>query len=316
MLPLLRRRSLSIGARFYLLLLLIGVLFFSSYSALSRAFSNSALLKLRDCAVYQQNNGGQNLASNLGVLERLTSVRYLLDRALSVDEVNPVARWGLVRVALMSGDEKLAVSAAQEMTPHVDHNLVAYLDVLEAFVRGGAPRQAVAFYDAVEPALHVEAISDTVASALLGISSTEALSRAVLLRPYDLYANYHLWLDTREAKPAAADLHAQRLKHFPEEAILPFFDPLLFSAVEVFPELRREELWNYDTLYMVLNTLVWQRADTPVLESSLLEVMHNYPQEPIWPFFLAELYQRTGDLQQAESMCRRVLDMEDSPPLI
>jgi tetratricopeptide (TPR) repeat protein len=43
----------------------------------------------------------------------------------------------------------------------------------------------------------------------------------------------------------------------------------------------------------------------------LLErLIERYPAEPDWPFYLAELYHRRGDLDRAEAAYRQVLETD------
>jgi tetratricopeptide (TPR) repeat protein len=223
----------------------------------------------------------------------------------------------MVRVARWSGERGWAASAAHRVTgAYLYNNPLAYLDILRAFIEAGEPHEAVFLYESVRPPIATAIISDTIAFALLDDGGPDAASQILSLRPFDLYANYHLWLRyTRVERPEAAALHADRLSYFPQQAVLPLYEPLFSPVLLLIPDLVSEEFWSYETAWAVLDSVVWTAADAPSVESALIRLTERYPEEPAWAFMLAESYHRAGELDQAVMGYRRVLEMEEAPPL-
>jgi len=201
------------------------------------------------------------------------------------------------------------------------HNPFLYGDLLMALSHGGRPEEVTALYESTPPPRHTEAISDAVALAYLDLVTgrqgdqetrqgevTRWLGRAHALRPGDLYANYHLWKQAREAGDAeAAAVHSDTLTDFPLEAIHPVDERLLDYAAEVILTLFEEGLWDRDKTRNVVSFLAWQHNGAAGVERLLERLIERYPTEPDWSFYLAELYHRQGDLEQAQAAYQQVL---------
>jgi tetratricopeptide (TPR) repeat protein len=134
------------------------------------------------------------------------------------------------------------------------------------------------------------------------------LEQAHALRPGDLYVNYHLWQQAREAGDAeAAAAYGEALTHFYLEAIYPVDERLLHHAAEVIPALIEEGLWDRGQALNVVSFLVWQHDRAAGVERLIERLAERYPAEPEWPFYLAELYHRRGDLERARVVYQQVL---------
>ena len=137
------------------------------------------------------------------------------------------------------------------------------------------------------------------------------LERASTLRPGDLYVNYHLWRQGLENDdPANAAVYSETLIYFPLEAVHPGDDRLLDYVADVIPALLDDGLWSREKTLNVVSFLVWQHNRATGAERLLKQLMERYPADPDWPFYLAELYHRRGDLERAEAAYRQVLAMD------
>jgi len=242
-------------------------------------------------------------ASQSRIVERLR-------RAVDLDSGSYTARWALGRAALAVGD---AETAAAVLAPLADQhqNPFLYGDVLIALGRAGQYERVTELYESAPPPQPMQTISDTVALAYLERGDRDALERAIALRPADLYANYFLWTWTREAEDVEATAtYSDTLVYFPLEAIDPTDERLLDYAAKVIPDLLEEGLWDRDKTLNVVSFLVWQHNGASGVERLLGQLIARYPTEPDWPFYLAELYHRRGDLRQAETAYRQVLAVD------
>ena len=242
-------------------------------------------------------------ASQSRIVERLR-------RAVDLDSGSYTARWALGRAALAAGDAETAVAA---LAPLADQhqNPLLYGDVLIALGRAGQYERVTELYESAPPPQPMQTISDTVVLAYLEQGDRDALERAIVLRPDDLYANYFLWKWAQEeGNIAATATYSDTLVYFPLEAIDPPDERLLDYAVEVIPDLLEEGLWDRDKTLNVVSFLVWQHNGASGVERLLGQLIARYPTEPDWPFYLAELYHRRGDLRQAETAYRQVLAVD------
>lgn len=233
-----------------------------------------------------------------------------LRRAVDLDSGDYTARWALGRAALAAGD---AETAAAALAPLADQhqNPFLYGDVVIALGRAGQYERVTELYESAPPPQPMQTISDTVALAYLGQGDRDALERAIALRPADLYANYFLWKWAQEERDIATTAtYSDTLVYFPLEAIDPTDERFLDYAAKVIPDLLEEGLWDRDKTLNVVSFLVWQHNGARGVERLLGQLIAHYPTEPDWPFYLAELYHRRGDLRQAETAYRQVLAVD------
>lgn len=152
---------------------------------------------------------------------------------------------------------------------------------------------------------------DAIAVAYLDAGGREVLEKVKWLRPGDLYVNYRLWKEAQQAGDlTSAAAYSEMLTYFPLEAISPADERLLDYAAEVIPVLLDEGLWDRDKTLNVVSFLVWQHHGADGVAWLLEQLMERYPAEPEWPFYLAELYHRRGDLDRAETVYRHVLALD------
>jgi len=110
--------------------------------------------------------------------------------------------------------------------------------------------------------------------------------------------------------PANAAVYSETLIYFPLEAVHPGDDRLLDYVADVIPALLDDGLWSREKTLNVVSFLVWQHNRATGAERLLKQLMERYPADPDWPFYLAELYHRRGDLERAEAAYRQVLAMD------
>jgi tetratricopeptide (TPR) repeat protein len=126
-----------------------------------------------------------------------------------------------------------------------------------------------------------------------------------------LYADYSLWRAALTGEDlASARTYSETLVYFPLEALHPTNERLLDYAAQVIPQLYEAQLWDRPRVLNVVSFLVWQHHGAASVERLLTQLGQRYPAEPDWPFYLAELYQRQGDLVQARAVYEQVLAMD------
>jgi hypothetical protein len=142
-------------------------------------------------------------------------------------------------------------------------------------------------------------ITDTVSVAFADAFGNEAASEVISLRPFDIYANYHLWNKAvREGNLEAARLHSERLSYFPRDAIFPEYEPLLYYTLQTIPDLISKGIWGQDKALVVLRTLVWQYPDSPIVADFLFDSASLGIDKAERVSLLAEFYYRAGELDR------------------
>jgi tetratricopeptide (TPR) repeat protein len=274
------------------------------------ALTNAGSLAVAQAALLSGRNESREPYARL--LER---ARAQFERAVALDGDLAAGRWGLGRAALALvelgvREERNGIAAADALSPLVvdgTDNPLLYQDALVAFSYSGQPEDTIALYETHLPLRRVPSISDTVALAYLQRGAPGDLACARTLRPGDLYVNHYLWQAARDAGDAgAAAVYSDTLVYFPLESVDPTDERLLDYAGEVIPSLLEEGLWDRSKTLDVVSFLVWQHNGAAGVERLLQQLGERHPADPDWLFFLAELYHRRGDLDQAEAVYRQV----------
>ena len=313
-------RTALVGA-LALLLLLHGP------ALMSAAWTNAGMLVLRDARLAQVESvsGAYPVHGALRGDAAMAQVMRYLRRAVALDRADPAARWAMGRAALAAGDAETAADALGPLAGRAERNPLLYDDMLMALSYGGRPEEVIALYESAPPPRRTRAISDVVALAYLDLATGGSgdegtgghgevgqwLERSNALRPGDLYASYHLWRQARERGDLeAATVYSETLAYFPLEAVHPADERLLGYAADVIPALVEEGLWDREKTLNVVSFLVWQHNRATGMKRLLEQLIERYPAEPDWPFYLAELYHRRGDLDWAEAAYRQVLEVD------
>lgn len=317
-------RGLALAGALVLLVLLGGP------ALVSAAWTNAGMLALRDGLLAQRDLAPGVYPVRMGLHGDAGAVRAMrcLGQSVALNKDGLANRWALGRAALAAGDVETAASALRPLAGKTGQNPLLYQDVLVALSHGGQPEEVVALYEVAPPLQPTQAISDVVALAYLdllvagprdqgtrgqgdGEQPRRWLERAHALRPGDLYTNYRLWEEARAAGDAAATAaYSRTLDYFPLEAVRPTDERLLSYVAEAVPDLLAEGLWGREKALHVVSYLVWQHNGAAGVERLLQRLIERYPAEPDWPFYLAELHHRRGDLERAETAYRRVLAVD------
>jgi tetratricopeptide (TPR) repeat protein len=102
------------------------------------------------------------------------------------------------------------------------------------------------------------------------------------------------------------------LIHFPPEALDPTDKRLLSYAVRMIPELLDVGLWDKEKTLNVSSYLIWQHSTSESVGYLLEDLIARDPNEPIWSFYLAELYHRQEQFDRAKAVYQQVLGMDPS----
>jgi tetratricopeptide (TPR) repeat protein len=276
-------------------------------------FTNAGNLALVQSVV--DNHGEKSVEQRT---ESLKQARTRFEQALAIAEHHLPARWGSARATLALGElgvrprENNAAAAAmlQPLAADASQNLLLYLDAQTALNRNNDYESVIALYETHPPLSSTPQLSDTIALAYIVRGTPDDLARAQKLRPGDLYASYHLWKDAKEVGDLqSATNFSDTLRYFPLEAIMPTDELLLEYTTAVIPTLLDEGIWDQEKASNVLAVLVWRYA-TEAVHTLLEQLVESYPEEPIWPFYLAELYHREGHLDQASAAYNRAMDID------
>jgi len=292
----------------------------------SRALSNAGMLVLRDGLMVQTDFPGAYPAYGaLGETPGISGAVQTLRRAVAMDASNLSARWALGRAALAVGDAETAAGALGSLASRASHNPLLYHDVLVVLSRSGRPEEVIALYGLVPAPQHSQVVTDAVALAYLDLAmggqgdggtgdrreARQWLEQALMLRPGDLYANYRLWQQAWKAgEIETAAAYGEALTYFPLEAIHPADERVLNYVAAAMPALLEDGLWNREKTLNVVSFLVWRHTEAAGVEGLLERLIERYPSNPDWPLYMAELYHRRGDLDRAEAMYRRVLELD------
>lgn len=312
-----KRRWIITTATLALLLLLSGP------TLASAALTNGGVLSLRDGLMTHDESAPGTYPHYDALPAGATTARAVkrLQQAVALDGDSLPACWALGRATLAAGDADAATGALWPLIDRAGQNPLLYNDVLTALSREREPEDVLALYQAAPPPQSTQAVSDTVALALLdratrgqGEGETRGgreWEKVLELRPGDLYTNYHLWKQAQEAADVeAAVAYSETLTYFPLEAIDPTDDRLLDYAVQVMPALLEEGVWAPEKMLNVASYLVWQHNTVASVEQLLESLTARYPAQPDWPFYLAELYHRRGRVERAETAYQQVLQVD------
>ena len=309
------KRGTALVVALALLLLLRGP------ALMSAVWTNAGMLTLRDVLLSQVDLAPGTYPVFGALQGDAATVRAMqhFRHAVAFNGNSLAGRWALGRAALAAGDVETAADALGPLVGRVGHNPLLYYDVLIALSYSGRPGEVVALYESTPPPRPTQVISDAVALAYLDLmtggqgsgETRRGLEQAQELRPGDLYANYNLWKQAREAGDVeTAAACSETLTYFLLEAVHPADERLLDYAAEVIPALLEDGLWDRDKTLNVISFLVWQHNAAPGVERLLEQLIERYPSEPDWPFYLAELYRRRGDLERAEAAYRQAVAVE------
>ena len=227
----------------------------------------------------------------------------VLQGSLARRSIPRSAAWNLGRMQMAVGDLRSAQRTLANLQTRSATNPLLYADILMAHWSLRDYEAIVDLYEQVPVPQLTDSISETIANAYLKVGDSDAPAQILELRPNDLWATYHRWLqDRQEGKAAGAEQFALSLGRFSLDAISPANDIRFNAALQTMPELFDQGIWDLHTLRSVVAYLVWRASDRPALENLLNTLSTRYPDSEIWPLYMGELYQRNGDLDAAAAM--------------
>lgn len=244
---------------------------------------------------------------------------HLFHRATNLTD-STQARWGGLRIALISGDCYLAAHLADGLLTNSDKsNPLLFEDILTAYDCSKQYSKLRTVYTSTPKPLSSDYLNDSIALAFLEDDCPESLYTVLSLRPNDLSANYRLWERANRSGEQQQAREVQRLlTYFPLQALTPQHPGLLQHTLEVIPKLLQQGIWQRDQTLNVVSYLVWQCPEHPAVEHLIEMLAETYPTEPEWLQALAELHHRRGDLAQACDLYQQTLeiDQEFAPPYL
>ncbi|MEZ4733810.1 MAG: hypothetical protein R3E79_42485 [Caldilineaceae bacterium] len=240
----------------------------------------------------------RSLLGKLTTDTRLVSFSQKLSQESTWRNASAINQWSLGRLLLAVGDTETAQIVLHSLPQSALTNTFVYLDVLQSL----PPEKAVNLYNTVPPIGAFKAISDTVALAYLDKGQSEDLSKVLLFRPKDLYANYVLWKDNLKYGYLYGERYLQNLQNFDEESLTVTHPKLLAYITETIPLLLIDNVWDTETTQATVSYLVWKYHAFLDVEQLLKALIATYPEIPEWRFLLGELHERNGNIAYAEYM--------------
>lgn len=235
----------------------------------------------------------------------------LLKLALAINPGESGNYRRLALMALLKGDFDRATTYLSIVSDEFSENQIVYYYQVSAWDKQERYADIIEAYENVLPRSQPQEIKDAIAIAYIELYGSSSAANVHDLRPYDLYANYALWMDARE-RGSIVDEHYYEslLVYFTEAAVLPR-DPRLFARVtETVPYLLQHGIWDRETTLNVVSSFVWQRYKEDSVLDMLAELSEVDPFDPDWLYYRAELYYRRGALLEAKNYYLEVLKHE------
>lgn len=127
------------------------------------------------------------------------------------------------------------------------------------------------------------------------------LEETAAIRPQDLAANFGLWQAAMAAgEYDSAEMYRLHLQQFTYDAIAPQDQTLFAQALLTMPSLVDHGIWDQAQLERVLTALVWNHDDNDLVRDTLQQLAERDNGDK-WPFLLAEMAHRRGELDTARA---------------
>jgi len=239
-----------------------------------------------------------------------------------LDPSNATVQWGLGRAALALGEASEATSALRITDEQVLRvNPLRFLDTLVAHAYAADKAKVMALYP--KDRVMAKVRSDVVAMVYLrdARSKIEAgnledamsdLRQVIAFRPFDLYANYHLWRHAAQTGDLAeATRRHEKLVYFSTEAVTTKGDPELLEYVfAIFPHLLSDDVWGLDRSQNLISYWVWQYPESSTLRHLLEDLVEKSPKTAEWRYYLGELSQRLGQFDVARQYYQQAISID------
>jgi len=254
--------------------------------------------------------------------ERLEAGAAHLHQALRWDPRNVQAMRLLARVYVTQGQSEAALETLQQALDVRPDNPLLYLELGDVYDSLGQTEAAIEAYEAggvgsrgVPLAVNYLKLADAQAQAGGGDVAIGLWRKAETVNPDNLYALYRLAQIHREMgdEECAAE-YEERLRYFDLNAVAIAPDARMAGYQGwAMAGLVKDGVWERDKLLNVVSYQVWQFAEGApgvMAERVLGSLLEQWPQDADILFYLAELYHRRGDWEQAEAVYRQVLEVE------
>jgi len=232
----------------------------------------------------------------------------LFRRALSADGGNTTARWSLARVLLLSGRNTAAASLLTPAPAAARSNPLLFLDVLAAYNDAERPSEVISLWESARLGPLPQSARDVVALSYLNVEPPDALEKARLLRPNDLYINLRLWQASRQGTQLSfAETAHEQLVNFSLGSVVPDDAGLQAYASRAIADLLADGIWSYPRTIHVIAFLVSDRFQMSLPERLLKLLEERDPRNPDWLYFLGDLYSRRGETDRARRLFEETL---------
>jgi tetratricopeptide (TPR) repeat protein len=254
--------------------------------------------------------------------ERLQAGVTHLQEAFHRDPSNVEALRLLARAYLSQGNPEAALEALQQALAVRPENPLLYLELGDVYDALGEMEAAIEAYETgrvgsrgVPLAANYLKLADVEMQAGGGDVAIGLWRKTLAMDPGNLYALYRLAEIHRamgDERQAAA--YEEQLRYFelPSVAVPRDFRLAEYQA-QAMAALVEDGTWERDTLLNVVSYQVWQFAEgVPGLmaERVLQRLLEQRPEDADLLFYLAELYQRRGELDRAEVAYKQVLAVD------
>lgn len=253
---------------------------------------------------------------------RLEAGRAHLQEALHWDPGSVQARRLLARVYLSQGQPEAALETLQQALAARAANPLLHLEMGDVYDVLGQTDAAIEAYETggigsrgVPLAANYLKLAEAQVQEDSGDVAIVLWRKTLAVDPGNLYALHRLAQTHRhlEDETHAAEYEDQ-LRDFDLQSVaIPLDFRLAEYQGQTMVALVEEGIWEQDTLLNVVSYQVWQFAEgVPGLmtERVLQTLLAQWPEDTDLLFYLAELYHRRGDLDQAEAAYRRVLEVD------
>lgn len=270
-------------------------------------------------SAYYLEKGGTQLAQGNSRPGALRTAIEDLERAVALDGRNVQARRQLAHAYLTLAQPQSALTALQPALDVTPKNPLVSLELVDVYAMLGQAEAAVQIYEAGSPGMP----SAAAAAAYLQraeeqrqaggmVAAVELWRKALAADPSNLYALLQLRDATHRAGgEAAAARYEDQLRYFDLRSVaIPSYAQLAEFQGRAMAQLVVAGIWTQETLHNVVAYQVWQffaGEEGQCTEQVLRSLLEDRARDADLRFYLAELYHRRGEWEQAESGYRAVL---------
>jgi hypothetical protein len=267
--------------------------------------------------------------------DSLDRASRVIQVALSIEPTDRAALWASGRIALLTGDAVAATEALPVDGSTSRREVLRYLDTMTAHSWANSSHWVLQLYEQASGdwmyssgSFPEQLVAELVSIAHLNLAQhnldtgSEAQARAhvqnvLQVREGDLYANYYNWLLSTSQKNDFGSPSRERLIFFTKEGVDFGDERLLNYSLQVLPRLNQNGIWDTARSQNIIAYWVWKHYESSALSRFLEEQQQAESGNPIWAYYLAELYSRREELEEAQRYCelgkQAELNFADTP---